>query len=270
VGVDEHTIEVAGAAVFYHSASWNGDPALYLHGIPCSGDAWRQSLARTGGIAPDLPGFGRSSKAAHLNYSLAGQSELLERLLAALGLERVALIAHGWGAGAALVFAQRHPEAVRRLVLCNALPLLDGWRWDRVARMLRTPGLGELLMGATTRSLLARQLRRGCARASAWPEGAIDAVWEQFDFGTQRAILRLLRDGDESRLAAAGARLHALRMPALVIWGELDPWLGPELADAYGTRLAHAEVHRIARAGHWPWLDEPDVLDLIAAFLAAT
>jgi len=267
VGVDEHTIEVAGAAVFYRSASWSGAPALYLHGIPCSGDGWLQALARTGGIAPDLPGFGRSSKAAHLDYSLAAQGDLLERLLVQLELEQVALVAHDWGAGAALVLAQRHPERVRRLVLVNALPLLDGWRWPRLARMLRAPGLGELLMGVTTRSLLARHLRHGSARPSAWPERAIDAVWEQFDFGTQRAILRLLRDGDEARLAAAGVGLDALPMPALVIWGERDPWLGAELADAYGARLAHAEVQRIAGAGHWPWLDEPQVLDRIAAFV---
>ncbi len=267
--VDEHTIEVAGASVFYRSASWTGTPAVYLHGVPCSGDELVAFLPRIGGIAPDLPGFGRSSKASHLDYSLVGQADFLERLLAELGLEQVALVAHDWGAGGGLVFAQRHPERVQRLVLCNALPLLDGWRWHRQARMLRARGLGELLMGATTRSLLARHLRRGCVRASSWPDSAIDAVWSQFDHGTQRAILRLLRDGAEARLATAGASLQTLRMPALVIWGERDPWLAPELADAYGARLAHAEVQRIADAGHWPWLDEPGVLDRIAAFIAA-
>ncbi len=181
----------------------------------------------------------------------------------------MALIAHDWGAGAALVFAQRHPERVARLVLCNALPLLDGWRWPRLARMLRAPGLGELLMGATNRSRLARHLRRGCVRASAWPDDAIDAAWAQFDHGTQRAILRLLRDGDEAKLAAAGAGLATLVVPALVIWGERDPWLAPELADVYGTRLGHAEVQRVADAGHWPWLDDPAVLDRIAGFVSA-
>lgn len=266
--VDKHTIEVAGASAFYRSRAWTGTPALLLHGLPCSSDELVPLLAQTGGIAPDLPGFGRSSKAGHLDYTLAGQAEFVELLLARLGLSQVALVAHGSGAGAALVFAQRHPEQVSRLVLCNALALVDGWHWPRLARMLRAPGLGELLMGATTRSLLARHLRRGCVAPSAWTDEAIDAVWAQFDHGTQRAILRLLRDGDEARLAAAGAGLQALQMPALVIWGERDPWLAPELADAYGARLAHAEVRRIADAGHWPWLEQPAVIDRIAAFLS--
>jgi hypothetical protein len=39
VRVDEHTIEVAGAPVFYRSApSPAGTPALYLHGVPTSSD----------------------------------------------------------------------------------------------------------------------------------------------------------------------------------------------------------------------------------------
>ncbi len=70
VRVDEQTIEVAGAAVFYRSASWTGTPPVCLHGIPCSSDELLGVLERIGGIAPDLPGFGRSSKASHLDYSL--------------------------------------------------------------------------------------------------------------------------------------------------------------------------------------------------------
>ncbi|MGA2925424.1 MAG: alpha/beta hydrolase [Solirubrobacteraceae bacterium] len=267
--VDEHTIEVAGASVFYRSASFTATPTLYLHGIPCSGDAWVGSLQRTGGIVPDLPGFGRSSKASHLDYSLAGEAAFVELLLDALALERVALVAHDWGAGAGLVFAQRHPERVAGLVLCNPLALLDGWRWPALARILRAPGLGELVMGATTRTRLGRLLRRGCADPNAWTESAIDALWAQFDHGTQRAILRLLRDGSEARLAAAGASLQGLAMPALVVWGERDPWFGVGLAEAYAARIPNAELLALAGAGHWPWLDEPAVLDRIAAFVAA-
>ena len=55
-------------------------------------------------------------------------------------------------------------------------------------------------MGATTRWLLARSLRRA-RQPRRLAAGAIDAVWEQFDQGTQRAILRLYRDSDEQRLA---------------------------------------------------------------------
>ena len=265
--VDEHTITLDLGPVFYRSASSTGIPAAYLHGIPTSSDDWTGLLERTGGIAPDLPGFGRTSKAGHLTYSLDSHADFVERLLSELDCARVQLVAHDWGAGGGLVFAQRHPDRVERLVLCNALPLLDGFRWHRIGRSLRCPGVGEAIMGSTPRWLFARMLRSGCARPDAWSDAAIASVWKQFDQGTQRAVLRMYRAADEQRLAAAGAGLSALEMPALVIWGERDPWLDAVFADAYGARLAHAEVQRIADAGHWPWLDDASVVDRIAAFL---
>jgi pimeloyl-ACP methyl ester carboxylesterase len=270
VRVDEHTIEVAGASVFYRSAPVAGVTPLFLHSVPTSSDDWTAFLERSGGIAPDLIGFGRSDKSGSLDYSLGAYAEFVDELLDALHIPQVKLIGHGWGAAIGLVFAQRHPERIERLVVCNAIPLLDPFHWPRIARWLRIPVLGELLMGSTNRWLLARILRRGCVRADAWPPARIAATWEQFDQGTQRAILRLHRSVDERRLAAAGLDLGGLDRPSLVVWGERDPWLGAELADAYCARLPRASLQRIPEAGHWPWLDQPTVIELITVFLDAS
>jgi pimeloyl-ACP methyl ester carboxylesterase len=61
--------------------------------------------------------------------------------------------------------------------------------------------------------------------------------------------------------------LSGLGTPALVIWGERDPWLPADWADRYGARLPSATVDRVRDAGHWPWLDQPAVIERIAAFL---
>jgi pimeloyl-ACP methyl ester carboxylesterase len=52
-----------------------------------------------------------------------------------------------------------------------------------------------------------------------------------------------------------------------LVWGEEDPWYPRAVADEYGARLPGATVERIAGAGHWPWLDRPDVVDLVASLL---
>jgi pimeloyl-ACP methyl ester carboxylesterase len=270
VQVAEHTIELAGAPAFYRSAAAELAPILYLHGSLTSSDDWTVLLEQTGGIAPDLVGFGRSGKAANLDYSLAGLANFIELFLDHLGVATVNMVAHDWGAGAGLVFAQRHPQRVARLVLIDALPLLDGFRWHRLARVWRTPGLGELAMGATTRSALRRLLRRGYADPSALPKARFEAVWQQFDQGTQRAVLRLHRSASEAALARAGARLDALAMPSLVLWGERDPWLPASLADAYGGRLRDARVAIVPDAGHWPWLERPELAERIAGFVQET
>ena len=265
--VAEHTIELAGAPVFYRSAEADLAPPLYLHGCPTSSDDWAQLLARTGGIAPDLVGFGRSGKAANLDYSLSGLANFIELLLDELATSSVSLVGHGWGAAGGLVFAQRHPERVRRIVLVDALPLLEGFTWPRLARVWRAPGLGELAMGATTRPVLRRMLRRGYCDPRALSSDRFETIWAQFDQGTQRAVLRLHRSTAESQLVHAGAHLDSLAMPALVVWGENDPWLDASLADRYGERLRDARVRRVTQAGHWPWLERSEVCDLIEEFV---
>jgi pimeloyl-ACP methyl ester carboxylesterase len=169
VRVDEHTITTDHGPVYYRSAPAAGIPTLYLHGVPTSSDDWIPFLERTGGLAPDLLGFGRSAKGGHLVYSLDGLAEFVERLLAQLGVERVTLVAHGWGAAVGVELAARNPERVERIAVFNPLPLIDGFRWPRAARWWRRPVLGELLMGSITKRMLRRALRHGSIpRSSRW------------------------------------------------------------------------------------------------------
>jgi pimeloyl-ACP methyl ester carboxylesterase len=176
-------------------------------------------------------------------------------------VERAQVVGQGWGAAVGVAFAQRRPHQLERLVLCNPLPLGERFRWPRLARLWRRPVVGELVMGSINRWLLGRLLREGCVRRDAWPDSRIAAVWEQFDQGTQRAILRLHRSIDAPHPGSD--------VPALIIWGERDPWLPVELADAYATRFSHATLERVPGAGHWPWLDQPDVIERVAAYLGA-
>jgi len=258
----EHTSALGDQPVFWRaaedSAAGGRAPVLYLHGVPTSSDEWLAFLGRTGGLAPDLPGFGRSGKRGDGDFTIEGYARFVEDFLALTGTERVRLVVHDWGA-VGLVWAQRHPDRVERLAILDAVPLLPGYRWHRIARAWRTRAVGETLMGATSRYALRKVL----------PPPLADAVWPHFDQGTQRAILRLYRTSPEDRLAAAGADLQRLACPALVVWGERDPFIPSRFADAYAAALGgDAQTDHLENAGHWPWYDRADVVDRVATFLA--
>ena len=99
------------------------------------------------------------------------------------------------------------------------------------------------------------------------PEAWVDEVWSHFDAGTQRAILKLYRSAPPDVLAAAGTGLGAITCPALVLWGEQDPYLPTSFARAYADALGGAtEVEVVAGASHWPWLDRPELVERIVGF----
>jgi pimeloyl-ACP methyl ester carboxylesterase len=268
----ENNLEIDGLPVFWRSAPAPGDGAgdavpLYLHGVPNNSDEWLEFLARTGGLAPDLPGFGRSGKPGSRTYTIGEYDRFIERFLQETGTERVKLVVHDWGA-VGLAFAQRLPARVERLVIVNAIPMLPGYRWHRTARIWRTPVLGELSMGSINRAVLRLLSREGNVTPGPMPDAWLDSVLDHFDQGTQRAILRLYRRSPPAVLAAAGERLGSLDMPALVAWGMQDPYIPGRFGREYANALPHAELLELADAGHWPWLDRPDLVDRVVDFLS--
>jgi pimeloyl-ACP methyl ester carboxylesterase len=232
-------------------------PILFVHGVPTSGADWLPFLEEVGGHAPDLPGFGRSSKRGDGDFTLDGYARFTGALVDALALERFSLVVHDWG-GAALAWAAAHPERIERLVVINAVPLLAGYRWHRMARLWRTRGVGEVVIGTTTGFALRRVLPRGVGSVAA----------EHFDQGTQRAILRLYRSAPSEALAAHEAALGALqKVPSLVIWGKEDPYITPKYAERYADALGGATVRVLPGAGHWPWVDDAAARDAVVDFL---
>lgn len=272
--VSDHTGDLDGLPIFWRSApaptsAASSVPPLYLHGVPTNSDDWLPFLERTGGLAPDLPGFGRSGKPGSLRYTIDEYGDFLERYLDHVEVERVSLIVHDWGV-VGLAFAQRHPERVERLVVINAITFLPGYRWHRTARLWRTPIVGELVMGSTTRRLLRLTSRESNTTPGPMPDAWLDTVLDHFDQGTQRAILRLYRSSPPDVLAAAGSQLARLEMPALVVWGARDPYIPARFGRAYAEALPNSELLELPDAGHWPWLDRPDAIDRVAGFLGAS
>jgi pimeloyl-ACP methyl ester carboxylesterase len=257
----ERTEELREIPVHWLEAE--GPPILWLHGVPNRGAMWSPFLERAGGVAVDLPGFGASGKRADWDYSIGGYERFIEAFLDHIGWEHCRLVMHDWGA-VGLAFAQRQPERVERLALINAVPFLPGYRWHRVARIWRARAAGELFMGSTNR-VTVRLARRWIGL----PEQLDAEVLGAFDQGTQRAILKLYRSAPEDVLAEAGHSLNGIAAPGLVLWGDADPFIPARFGDGYAAALGDATVEHVPGAGHWPWLDRPELVTTVCDWIAA-
>ena len=231
---------------------------------------WLALLELGGGIAPDLPGFGLSGKRGDLDYSLAGHVAFVGRLLDALGVDRVRLCVHDWGAAVGLAWASANPERVERLVVINGVPLLGGFRWRGWARAVRLPLAGAVAVGFATPRVVRRISRGASAGEDPMAEDFLASINTHMDLGTERALLKLLRSASPESLAAAGGDLGRIGAPALVLHGALDPWIESRFSAGYAAALGDATLETIDGAGHWPWLDDPSLGARIVGHLTGT
>ncbi|HTM63688.1 MAG TPA: haloalkane dehalogenase [Gammaproteobacteria bacterium] len=114
--------EVNGSKIHYIETG-EGNPILFLHGIPTSSYLWRNiiphvaSLGRC--IAPDLVGFGKSDK-PDIQYSLADHIKYIEGFIEKLDLQHITLVMHGWGSVIGFDYAMRHENNCSGLVFYEA------------------------------------------------------------------------------------------------------------------------------------------------------
>lgn len=265
------TVMVDGVSTFFRRLAGDGPPTVFVHGNPTNSEDWRPFLERIQGpaLAFDLPGWGRSARPspAEFDYSMDGLARFTSRFLQRMAVDRYSLVVHDWGA-VGLIAAQEEPARVRRLVIINAVALLPGYRWHRTARIWRTRGVGELSRLAARRPLVKLGLRESRGDWSRHAPAFVDEVLAQLrDPAGVEAILRLYRSADPDRLAAAGARLGTLTCPALVVWGLRDRYLPARFGAAYAAALPSSELVELPGAGHWPWIEDPGVVDRVVRFL---
>ncbi len=248
---------------------------VFVHGNPGSCDDWEPLVDAVGAsglraVALDLPDFGETIAPAGFEHTVFGYAAFVEAGLAALGIERVHIVLHDFGGPIGLAWAATHAERIAGLTLID-VGILPGYRWHRLARIWRTPVLGEVFQATATRRAFRTMIDRSEPRGL--PRPFVERMYDHYDRRTKRAVLKLYRATDEPgapdpQLVAA---LKAADPPTLVIWGGGDPYLPSSYAERQREFLPRAEVHVLAHSGHWPFADDPaEVQRLLVDFLTRT
>jgi pimeloyl-ACP methyl ester carboxylesterase len=238
------------------------EAVIFVHGNPGSNEEFAEFVERLGErrrvLAIDMPGFGRAEKPETFEHTVNGYARHLADLADAFALRRVHLVLHDFGGPWGLRFAASDPGRVASIVLINALGMPD-YRWHLLARIWRRRTLGEVAMRVTNRSRFGLALRLG--NPIPIPEHHIETMYANFDAATRRAVLALYRATDESELDQLARDVAEHDIPALVIWGEADPYLTLTEAQRFRRSFPSARFVRITGSGHWPHLTTPEVVE---------
>ncbi len=240
-------------------------PALVLlHGWGAHGGVWNDLATRLGDhirvITPDLPGHGAAPVLAP--YTI----EHLVDQLAATAPAQCAVAGWSLGGQLALVWAQRHPQQVTRLILMATTPRFvstPDWPHGMAADVFDTfaAALARDATSTLRRFLLLQT--QGDAQAHMVAR-RLEAALVAQPLPGAAVLTQTLRWLQMTDLRAL---LPAIGQPALIVQGDRDRITPPAAGEYLATHLRRARLTRIAGAAHAPFISTPDMVgQLIADF----
>lgn len=245
---------------------------LFLHGFPDTAEMWGQQMAhlqRCGYrcIAPDTVGCGHSQIAPKLSdYNARKIVEDKVALLDHLGIERVDVVGHDWGAILAWVLAGRHPTRVKRLVVLS-VGHPTAYARAGVDQKLAGWYIAFFCLGGLAERMLLGKGRFSLRRVfGSHPRP--DEVMARFsDAARLTAALRIYRASLKTALFDSQP---AVSSPTLGIYSRGDKYLVESQMRRSGRWVKADWQYDVVDGGHWIPFEQPDYLNRrLQDFLAA-
>lgn len=261
-----------GHPIFYRDSGGSQLPVLLLiHGFPtASWDFYRvwDSLSKHYRVlAPDLIGFGFSTKPRDYRYSLLDQAELCGDLCARQQLTEVHVLAHDYGVSVAQELLARHEEH-RGAVRLKSITFLNGGLFPEthrpllVQKLLRSP-LGGLLASQMSEARLAASMVKIFGPDTPPDAQECAAFWRLVSHNEgQRIMPKLIRYIDERRVQRDRwvAAMQGTRVPMRLVNGPVDPVSGEHMARRYQELVPNPDIVLLPGIGHYPQVEAPDAV----------
>jgi pimeloyl-ACP methyl ester carboxylesterase len=272
---------VDGLKVFYREAGDPKNPAMVLlHGFPSSSHMYRNLMPALADkfylIAPDYPGFGNTDAPSpdEFSYTFDKLSEVVEKLLLSLGINRFTLFIQDYGSPVGFRIALRHPDWIQGIVSQNGNAYEEGFTgvWDSLRSALwkkRTPETEAPLSGffsADGVKWIYCEGTREAGRIS--PDNWNTDLYFLSRPGNHRIQLDLFYDyrTNVDRYPRWHEYLRKHQPPTLLVWGANDPIFTQEGGRAFQRDLKHAELHMLD-TGHFALEDHCDeIAALVRSF----
>lgn len=247
----------------------DGPLTILLHGFPEFWAGWANqigALAEAGlrVVAPDQRGYNLSDKPDDVNaYQIDRLAEDVVAIIDSFGRDKANIVGHDWGAAVSWYTACTYPQRVNKLAILNVphmavmnralqtgnlRQLMKSW----YIGFFQTPALPEFLLRRSLRRTMKRNARPGIFTPDkldryeeAWSQpGALTGGINWY-----RAMARLgARLGPEAFTRKFQVRVT---VPTLVLWGDKDAFLEPQLADESMEWVDNGRLVHFPHATHW-------------------
>jgi pimeloyl-ACP methyl ester carboxylesterase len=221
-------------------------------------DGWMRALGNEFRlVAVDLPGQGLSESWPRNDYSIAALDGFIGEVTAALGLTRFTFTGHSMSGAMAWRYALAHTDRVAALVLVAAGGIVTHGAGPILPfRLLAAPLIGPIARRSIARPVVRRVLRRAYGDPGLVSEALVTRNFEMINGAGHAASL-----GRRLRYLLSYepvSRLDALRLPALILWGDKDRLRPVVYAHMFHEHIAGSVLRIHEGIGHFPMEEEPE------------
>jgi pimeloyl-ACP methyl ester carboxylesterase len=249
-------MEIDGVKMHY-TIDGKGPPVLLLHGVLASlhtWDAWVPLLAETFTVVRvDIPGFGLSDSFHDDDkYTPEYAVEFMEKARKRLGYDKMHVVGNSLGGFLAWYYAVKYPEHVDKLLLIDPasypqdLPFIIG--------LGANPLFGGIAQMTTPRFIVKRNLRKVYGNPDAVSDETIDRYHNLLlHEGHKHAMVQYCRVLEKyAETEELVQHIPEIKSKTMLMWGEKDRWVPPELIERWRNDLPNLEVRTYAEGGHIP------------------
>lgn len=274
-----------GHRVFVRSEG-HGPVLLFVHGFPTSSwdwhDIWDSFAKDHRVIALDMLGFGFSDKPVDFKYSLQQQADVIEYVLARLGVHDVKVLSHDYGDSVAQELLARYEDRVRTGwggLRITSLCFLNGGLFPETHRplwaqkVLASP-IGALVSRLAGKRMFVSNLKSTLGAKDKLQATDFDGLWNLVVAGGGRQVMPRLIGYIQERRTFRDRWVRAMqttRVPLGLVVGEADPISGGHMAERYRELVPNPRVAVLPGIGHYPQMEAPEVVSARAReFLASS
>jgi proline iminopeptidase len=280
-GLDYGTFESNGLKLMYETQGSGDEVVVVVHGGAGLPHEYFHPMLYNLSRYAKLVFFDRRadmlSANAHGMASIAELADDIDALRKTLGLERVSLLGHSFGATIALNYAVRHPQNVKRLILVSAAAVVEN-PYEGEKRILQT--LSKIEMSAYRSGEGGTGAAKPCDRvrkryAVLYPHFFYKLV--PYEFG--RGYYTVYFDSLAKKEALAGdptgldlrAQLSQIKAPVLVVAGRHDLMTPPDQSLELASGLPKSKLVVMEHSGHFPFFEENYMFtEWVRQFMVAT
>jgi pimeloyl-ACP methyl ester carboxylesterase len=189
-----------------------------------------------------------------LNTHIPAIARFIKGFMEHIKLDKAAFLGNSLGGHVSLVFAEKYPEKVDRLILTGS------------------SGLYENAFGGSTPRKGDKEYIRNKVKVTFYdPKHATDEIVDEcFAITSDRnKLIRILALAKSAIRHNMAADLPKMNMPACLIWGKNDIITPPEVAEEFKKLLPRADLYWIDKCGHAPMMEHPEEFNrILEAWLA--